>query len=167
LSIPKSEISNLKSSFTFAHLMKILYSLAVIVLIFVACNNQGNDRLPGSFVNNPATENGKPTGNYPVITFDSTMFDFGNVQEGQKVTHIFKFKNSGTSNLVITDVRASCGCTSPKWPKEIIRPGNENEIEVQFNSEGKKGNFNKGITVYSNSYPNQTTIRIKGFVVAE
>lgn len=146
--------------------MKTLYSLIILLAFFSACTNQkGNDQLPGSIVNNPASADGEaPTGDYPIISFDTTQFDFRSIKEGEVVTHTFNFKNTGTSNLVVTDVRASCGCTTPSWPKEIIKPGESNSITVKYNSEGREGNFNKGITVYCNAYPNTATLRIQGVV---
>ena len=121
--------------------------------------------MPGSIVNNPASADGEaPKGEYPIISFDSTEFDFKSIKEGDVVSHQFNFKNTGTSNMVITDVRASCGCTSPSWPKEVIKPGESNSILVKYNSKDRVGNFNKGVTVYSNSYPNSVTLRIQGVV---
>ncbi|GDX51356.1 hypothetical protein LBMAG27_04030 [Bacteroidota bacterium] len=107
----------------------------------------------------------EPEGKYPIISFDSTQFNFGKITEGDVVTHSFIFKNTGTANLVITDVRASCGCTSPSWPKEIIKPGESNSIIVKYNSEGREGKFNKGVTVYCNAYPNSALIKIQGEVI--
>ena len=146
--------------------MKTNCGLIILLSFIFSCKNQsGNDQLPGSIVNNPASANGDaPKGDYPIITFDTTQFDFKSIKEGEVVIHTFNFKNTGTSNLVITDVRASCGCTSPSWPKEIIKPGATNAIVVKYNSEGREGNFNKGVTVYCNAYPNTATLRIQGVV---
>lgn len=141
-------------------------SILFILILSSACSNQpGSDQLPGNIVNNPATMNEVPEGNYPVISFETLQFNFGKITEGDQVTHVFNFKNTGTANLVITDVRASCGCTSPSWPKEIIKPGETNSILVKYNSEGREGKFNKGVTVYCNAYPNSAVLRIEGEVI--
>lgn len=146
--------------------MKTIFSLLILFAVFSACNqNTDSDQLPGSIVNNPASMGKEPEGNYPIISFDSTQFNFGKITEGDVVTHSFIFKNTGTANLVITDVRASCGCTSPSWPKEIIKPGESNSIIVKYNSEGREGKFNKGVTVYCNAYPNSALIKIQGEVI--
>lgn len=56
----------------------------------------------------------------PVITFDETEKDFGEITQGTKVEHTFKFTNTGTEVLRISNVAATCGCTVPKWPKEPV-----------------------------------------------
>ena len=146
--------------------MKLISATLLITIFFSACSNQpGADQLPGSIVNNPASLSEAPEGNYPIISFDTLQFNFGKIIEGDQATHTFNFKNTGTSNLVITDVRASCGCTSPSWPKEIIKPGESNSIIVKYNSEGREGKFNKGVTVYCNAYPNSAVLRIEGEVI--
>lgn len=147
--------------------MKTIFSVLVFLTVFSACSNSGNkDRLPGNLINNPASMDKPPVGDYPVISFDSTQFNFGKIIEGDVATHSFNFRNTGTANLIITDVRASCGCTSPFWPKEIIMPGDSNKIIVKYNSDGREGKFNKGITVYSNAYPNSAILKIQGEVIS-
>ncbi|MEJ7661957.1 MAG: DUF1573 domain-containing protein [Hymenobacter sp.] len=53
--------------------------------------------------------------------------------------HTFKFTNTGKSPLLIADATASCGCTTPSWTKEPIAPGATGEMEVLFDSRGKRG----------------------------
>lgn len=86
----------------------------------------------------------------PVIEFESKTFTFEKLKQGEKTTHQYKFKNTGKSDLVIRKVRASCGCTAIMTEKKIIKPGEEGNIEVSFNSAGKLGNQNKTVTVISN-----------------
>ena len=70
----------------------------------------------------------------PVITFEKTEHDFGKINEGDgRVTTIFTFKNEGMSALVLSNVKASCGCTTPNWPKEPINPGETGQITVTYN----------------------------------
>ncbi len=88
----------------------------------------------------------------PVITWEKVTHDFGDVFQGDKVSHVFKFTNTGTEPLVITNVEVTCGCTTPKgWPRDPIMPGGEGELTVAFNSAGKFGKQNKVVTVTSNS----------------
>ncbi|WP_209331522.1 DUF1573 domain-containing protein [Lunatimonas salinarum] len=87
----------------------------------------------------------------PVITFEESSIDFGNITQGEKVQHIFKFENTGKSPLVISNVAATCGCTVPAWPKEPIAPGQSGEIKVSFNSAGKMGKQNSVVRIYSNA----------------
>lgn len=87
----------------------------------------------------------------PVITFEESSIDFGNITQGDKVQHVFKFENTGKSPLIISNVAATCGCTVPAWPKEPIAPGQSGEIKVSFNSAGKMGKQNSVVRIYSNA----------------
>jgi len=87
----------------------------------------------------------------PVITFEESSIDFGNITQGDKVQHVFKFENTGKTPLVISNVAATCGCTVPAWPKEPIAPGQGGEIKVSFNSAGKMGKQNSVVRIYSNA----------------
>jgi Protein of unknown function (DUF1573) len=88
----------------------------------------------------------------PVITWEKVTHDFGDITQGDKVSHVFKFTNTGNEPLVITNVEVTCGCTTPKgWPRAPIMPGGQGEVTVAFNSAGKFGKQNKVVTVTSNS----------------
>jgi hypothetical protein len=88
----------------------------------------------------------------PVISWEKLSHEFGDITQGEKIEHTFKFTNTGTAALVITNVEVTCGCTVPKgWPRDPIMPGEKGEITVAFNSTGKIGRQNKVVTVTSNS----------------
>ena len=87
----------------------------------------------------------------PQITFEEKTFDFGDIQQGDQVEHIFAFENTGNEPLILTNVQTTCGCTVPKWPREPIPPGQKAQITVKFNSSGKIGKVNKVVKVISNS----------------
>ncbi|HWA33791.1 MAG TPA: DUF1573 domain-containing protein [Cyclobacteriaceae bacterium] len=88
----------------------------------------------------------------PVITWEKSTYDFGDVPQGDKVEHTFKFKNTGNEPLIITNVQVTCGCTTPKgWARDPIAPGQSGEITIAFNSLGKFGKQNKVVTVVSNA----------------
>ncbi|MGB0430061.1 MAG: DUF1573 domain-containing protein, partial [Bacteroidia bacterium] len=59
----------------------------------------------------------------PTIQFKNTEHDFQHIPQGEPVTVAFKFTNTGNTPLILTDVKASCGCTTPEWPQEPIMPG--------------------------------------------
>ncbi|MFK7973113.1 MAG: DUF1573 domain-containing protein [Bacteroidia bacterium] len=80
-------------------------------------------------------------------------FDFGKIQEGDVVTHTFRFKNVGANPLLLTRVKPSCGCTSPKWSSEEIAPGEEGEVAVSFNSSHKRGMQSKSVVITFNGNP--------------
>lgn len=105
-----------------------------------------------------------PTGPTTVMEFDETEFDFGMVDEGEKVSHTYNFKNTGSEPLILSNAKGSCGCTVPKWPKEPIAPGESGVITVEFNSKNKKGKRNQKVTITSNTDPAQTFIYLKGEV---
>lgn len=81
---------------------------------------------------------------------DSTK-DFGVVSEGEKVEANFRFRNSGTEQLVISNVVVSCGCTVAEKPEQPVAPGQEGVIKAFFDSKGRPGPNHKTLTVYSNT----------------
>ena len=90
--------------------------------------------------------------NGPVISWEKSTYDFGDLVQGDKVEHIFKFKNTGKEALLITNVQVTCGCTTPKgWARDPIAPGQSGEITIAFNSLGKYGKQNKVVTIISNA----------------
>ncbi len=91
----------------------------------------------------------------------------GRIAEGAQVEKSYRFTNRGKIDLVITDVRASCGCTVAKnWPRMPIAPGASSAITVNFNSEGRPGKQHKTITVVANTNPPTTVLTLSGEVVA-
>ena len=105
-------------------------------------------------------------GQNPVITFDKTTHDFGKINEADgRVTTVFHFKNEGMAPLVLSNVRASCGCTTPKWTREPIEPGQTGEITVTYNPNGRPGRFQKTVTVTSNANEPTAKLYIKGEVI--
>jgi hypothetical protein len=85
---------------------------------------------------------------------DSTK-DFGTIAEGQKVEVNFRFRNTGATPLVITQVRPSCGCTIAEQPQEPIAPGAEGHISATFNSQGHPGANRKTLFVTANTKGSQ------------
>jgi hypothetical protein len=105
--------------------------------------------------------------NLPVMTFDSTARHMGRIAEGVVVEKSYGFVNTGRTDLVITDVRASCGCTVAKgWPRMPVEPGQRGVITVQFNSEGRPGVQHKTITVIANTDPPTSVLTLHGEVAS-
>jgi hypothetical protein len=117
---------------------------------------------------NEKGENGKQASSkMPVFALiDSASFDFGTIQEGAIVEHDFKFKNEGEYPLILNNISSSCGCTTPEWPKEPIGPNQTSSIKVRFDSKNKSGPQVKTITVYANTEPAYSELRLKGIVNA-
>lgn len=105
------------------------------------------------------------TSNGPIIKFENTAHAFGTVIEGQIATHEFTFQNTGTEPLVLNNVQASCGCTTPSWPREPIGTGESAKIVVKYDSNGRPGNFNKSVFIFSNG--GDVTLTISGNVIRE
>ena len=98
--------------------------------------------------------------------FASESHNFGSINEiDGPVTFVFDFTNTGTDPLILKNVQASCGCTTPDWPKEPILPGKNGSIKVTYNPANRPGSFEKSITVTSDGNPGTQVLKISGTVV--
>ena len=123
------------------------------------------EEISSDIVYNPNTADGDGDSlQLPRIEFENNIHDFGKIIQGEIVSYTFKFKNTGRSDLLITTVSASCGCTVPKYPKTPIEPGGEGSITVKYDSKGRKGFQHKKLAVISNTQPNNKIIEIKAMV---
>lgn len=100
-----------------------------------------------------------------VLTFDKELHDFGSVPEGTMATHEFRFKNTGNQPIIIANVQASCGCTTPDWTKTPVLPGKTGIVKAVYSSAGRPGVFNKTVTVTSNATSPSSVLTIKGNVL--
>jgi hypothetical protein len=98
------------------------------------------------------------------MKFSELEWDFGTINEGDNVEHIFTFVNTGSEPLILENCKGSCGCTVPQCPKEPIAPGAKGEIKVVFNSKGKTNMQTKKVTITANTDPVQTILTIKANV---
>lgn len=86
----------------------------------------------------------------PQFSSENLVVDFGDVDATKDPGfRVFKFKNTGTEPLMITNAQGSCGCTVPEWPKEPIKPGAIGEIKIKYDI-NRKGAINKSVTVTTN-----------------
>lgn len=100
-----------------------------------------------------------------VISAEETSYNFGTIKESDgKVSHTFVVSNTGDMPLVITRVIASCGCTTPEWPKEPIAPGKSAEIKVTYDPTNRPGTFSKTVSIYSNGKTGSFIMNIRGEV---
>ena len=95
-----------------------------------------------------------------LLTLKETDFDFGKIPQGKPVTHIFEVTNKSKVPLKISDIHASCGCTTPEWEKDkVVAPGENTKITVGYNA-AAEGAFTKFITVtYNDAQSKQITIK--------
>lgn len=103
----------------------------------------------------------------PVTTLElvsTKQYDFGVIKQNDKVSHDFLVKNTGKNPLIISNCKATCGCTIPNWQKTPIMPTETSKIHVVFDSQNKIGKQLKAITVYTNTEPPQTILTLTGMV---
>src|SRR3990167_7446220 len=143
------------------HINSILIAGALLC-IFASCEpkkgpNPGEPLSAGELVQNSQTAEPEKSkidpATLPIIEFADSIKDFGTITEGDLVSYIFRFKNTGKSPLIISNASGSCGCTVPRWPKDPIVPGDTGSVSVAFNSQGKFGHQVKTVTVVSNTEP--------------
>ena len=104
---------------------------------------------------------------YPILTFKSTVWNFGELEEGTTVDHKFEFTNTGDAPLEITNTEATCGCTKPLYPFIPIMPGETSYISVRYNSTGKFGTQKPKVTVYANTREKKHLLYLEGSVKTE
>jgi len=145
--------------------------LVLLSLLFLAACN--NSKEPGkgdnsvALVNNPHTAGGLDTvvaARKPTLDFTDTVHEFGNITEGEIVTHDFSFINNGKTPLLIADAVGSCGCTVPDFPRDPIQPGKGGTMKVTFRSSGKHGHQEKSVTIHDNTLRGVHYLYIKGEV---
>ncbi len=101
-----------------------------------------------------------------VMKFTEETHDFGKIEQGKPVTHVFTFKNTGADPVIINDATASCGCTKPSWSREPVLPGKTGSVSATFNA-AAAGQFTKAVTVTSNAEAGQTVLYLKGEVTTQ
>ena len=102
------------------------------------------------------------------LVVENPSHDFGEIDKGEKVTTVFKFKNAGDAPLEIQKVATSCGCTSAAPEKTSYEPGESGEISVTFDSERFSGPITKRVTIHTNDANSpKTVVTIAGTVVVD
>lgn len=138
--------------------------MAAVFAAFVlgSCKENAADKIKDENIAT-AAERDAASDKAPVISFEETEYDFGNIAKGTRVEHLFKFKNTGDAPLTIVDATSSCGCTVPSWTKTPIAPGAEGEMLVKFDGSGQN-QVTKTITLVTNTKNGTEQLRIKAFV---
>lgn len=101
----------------------------------------------------------------PQFVFEESRHDFGDIKQGNKVSHTFHFTNNGKTPLIISKVITTCGCTAPEYPKDPVPPGGKGSIKITFDSTGKVGKQNKVITILSNAEDQKQRLTIMASVL--
>lgn len=139
--------------------------LAVALLVMTSATTWAQADLTSPTVDEPIAQPALPL---TTVDFEETSHDFGAIQEGEMVSHTFKFRNIGTAPLRCTNVKPSCGCTSPDWTKTDVLPGEEGFVTVQFDSKGKMGMQKKSVTVtFENTDPHNIILAFSAEVLVD
>ncbi|MBS1684257.1 MAG: DUF1573 domain-containing protein [Bacteroidetes bacterium] len=101
------------------------------------------------------------TGPVTTISFERTLHDFGRVPSGPVYKTSFKFTNTGKEDLIVSNAKASCGCTVPTYSAEPIKPGQSGTIDIEFDSKGRAGEQLKQIAVTTNTEPSENVLTVK------
>jgi hypothetical protein len=142
----------------------LLIGLAIATFTFTSCQEEAAKKIDEAKVAEASVRDAQQA-KFPVMEFEVKEHDFGTVEEGDVVEHSFKFTNTGDAPLIITDAKASCGCTIPSYPKNTpIAAGESAEMLVKFNTRGKPNQQMKQVRITANTESGNEAIRIKAFV---
>lgn len=128
---------------------KLLTSVSIAALILFSCSHFQSKHVQ-------IDPDGKPE-----ISFDTTFFDLGSVNEGKKVTCTYIVRNTGTGTLVINDVVPTCGCTVAEYEKQPLRNGESGKIKLVFNTKKRSGSVTKTASVKSNAINGTKTLTFR------
>ena len=132
---------------------KIILTVMIAFGGLMTASAQTPDVQPGTPVDPKAAE----------VKFEKETHDFGSIPQGTPATYEFVFKNTGKSPLIITNAAASCGCTTPDWTREPIKPGKTGTVKATYNA-ASPGPFTKSVTVISNAKNSTVILYLKGDV---
>ena len=132
------------------------------VFTFASCKDNAADKVNAENVATAEARDAE-SGKFPQITFEENQYDFGTIDQGTNVEHVFKFKNTGDAPLMIVNAKSSCGCTVPEYTKEPVAPGEGGQLLVKFNGSGQN-QVNKTVTLTTNTKAGTETLTIKAFV---
>lgn len=145
---------------------------ASMAALMTSCDVRSKDKEATPVANESSTNTS--TSNDPATTVATTtvqlidsVYNFGKITEGEEVEFSYRFKNIGTSPLIISEASASCGCTVPEKPEQPILPGEVGYIKVKFSSQGRPGITHKTVTVNSNANPGFPLLVLEGDVITK
>ena len=159
--------------------MKIKLFVIATLLVATACKNENKTEIQeellapteslteqnmGEMTDATLTTEATASTEAAVMDFEKIEHDFGTITQGENVSHIFKFKNTGKSDLLITDAKGSCGCTVPEFPRTPIKPGESGEMKVTFSSAGRNGMQSKTVDITTNTATGHQQLLIKASI---
>ncbi|WP_142785617.1 DUF1573 domain-containing protein [Changchengzhania lutea] len=146
---------------------KLILALSALCLVaFTSCKEDASKKIDENNVAE-AAERDASSSEFPIITFDKQVHDFGEIEAKTPVETVFKYTNTGDAPLVITDIKSSCGCTVPQdWSREPLAAGESGQFTVKFNGSGAN-KVSKSITVTANTEKGTEVVKITAFVKAD
>lgn len=147
----------------------VLLSIAIIFAAIVSMNGQSTTDRKAAEEKRKIEQEKKAqqalaeNPNAPVIKFEKVVHDYGEIEQHGDGKCEFKFTNTGKEPLILSNVRSSCGCTVPVWPRQPILPGQSDVIKVKYDTK-RIGMINKSVQVYSNAIEKTVSLKIKGKV---
>ena len=144
---------------------KILISI-VIAASLIACKNSDKKAVEKTLTQEEKEKAATDTANFTTIQWlDSSTTNLGKLTKDKSIEITYRFKNTGTKNLIIESVSAQCGCTIPEKPEKPFAPGEEGVIKAKFNGSGK-GTISKQIYVMANTNPQKDhTLTFTGEII--
>ncbi len=143
------------------HPVILILALATLLSLASCGDTSTPNEIDVDLINNPNSAQGyDQSARVAAITFDADLHDFGRITQGESISYSFHFRNTGTSDLVISGCSATCGCTVADFPRGRIAPGKDGYITVSFNSQGKIGQQYQEVTVSSNAQPGRNILKI-------
>lgn len=146
---------------------KVILGLSALCMVaFTSCKDDAASKVKSENVTQAAERDAVST-EFPVISFDKTEHDFGEIENGTPVETVFSYTNTGKAPLVITDIKSTCGCTVPQdWSKEPLNPGESSQFTVKFNGKGKN-KVSKTVTLTANTQSGKEQVKISAFIKAD
>ena len=143
---------------------KLILAVSVLSLVaFTSCKEDASKKINSANVVE-AAERDANSGKFPIMEFEHTSYDFGEIQANQNVETVFRYKNVGDAPLVITDIKSSCGCTVPEdWSRQPLAKGESGHFTVKFNGSGAN-KVTKTVTITANTERGIENVSISAFV---
>lgn len=143
--------------------MKKIFFAVTALAFFMSCDVKRKDKIADDS-NVDSTRRANAMNQPTTVQLIDSVYDFGTITDGEKVEYSYRFKNTGTTPLMVVSATASCGCTVPEKPEKPILPGETGYIKVVFNSAGRAGTNHKDITVIANTSPAFPVLKLTGEV---
>ncbi len=142
---------------------KVILGLSALCMVaFTSCKEDAASKVKSENVA-VAAERDANAGNFPVLELDKETHDFGTLMNGTPVETVFKYKNTGNSMLVVSNIKSTCGCTVPSNYTKEVAPGETGQFTVKFNGKGN-GKVSKSLTMTTNTEKGTQIVKISAMI---